>query len=399
MRKVAVDGSPGNRVIVEKAISKGKLTGGESMPEELKEVKKIKKPFYKKWWFILIIAVLVIFFVVPLLGKAGKGTGKINWSELILKDRLPEPSSLKGEIIENSDERLWLSLKKVSDTQYQTYLEACLERDFTTDEEKDSYGYEAYDPEGYFLSLNHMEDELEIRLEKPMELTAISWPTGKAGSLLPSPGSSLGRFNYEYDTHFSVYVGNISREAYEEYVKTCQDAGFTVDYNKGEKYYRADNEEGYHLSLSYKGNQIMEVQIDEPDEDMEESQAEISSSDEESVITEETAPSASQESSAETAADSSASSDVGADGIRPDFKAAMDSYEAFMNDYCDFMEKYSENPSDAALIAEYADYLSKYGDLMEKFEAWEDDDLNDAELAYLLEVQSRVEARLLEAGQ
>ena len=29
--------------------------------------------------------------------------------------------------------------------------------------------------------------------------------------------------------------------------------------------------------------------------------------------------------------------------MRKDFKETMDSYEAFMNEYCDFMEKYSKN--------------------------------------------------------
>lgn len=87
------------------------------------------------------------------------------------------------------------------------------------------------------------------------------------------------------------------------------------------------------------------------------------------------------------------------DGMRPDFKEAMDSYEAFYDEYCNFMEKYDENPSDLKMLAEYASMLAKANDMAEKFDAWESSDLNDAELSYYLAVNSRVAQKLLEVAQ
>lgn len=78
-------------------------------------------------------------------------------------------------------------------------------------------------------------------------------------------------------------------------------------------------------------------------------------------------------------------------------KEAMDSYETFMNEYCDFMEKYSKNPTDPSLIADYMSYMSKYDDFTKKFDQWGSEDLNDAELEYYIEVQTRVYERLAEA--
>lgn len=78
-------------------------------------------------------------------------------------------------------------------------------------------------------------------------------------------------------------------------------------------------------------------------------------------------------------------------------KEAMDSYETFMNEYCDFMEKYSKNPTDPGLIADYMSYMSKYDDFTKKFDQWGSEDLNDAELEYYIEVQTRVYERLAEA--
>ena len=84
--------------------------------------------------------------------------------------------------------------------------------------------------------------------------------------------------------------------------------------------------------------------------------------------------------------------------LRGDFKEAMDSYEDFMNDYADFMKKYKSNPSDVSLLADYTKYMSKYADMVEKFDKWESEDLNDAELAYYIDVQARVSKKLLDVA-
>lgn len=88
------------------------------------------------------------------------------------------------------------------------------------------------------------------------------------------------------------------------------------------------------------------------------------------------------------------------DGMRPKFKAAMDSYENFMNEYVNFMKKYMADTSDMSLLMDYADYMSKYSDFVEDFEEWEDDDdMNAAETAYYIDVQARVSKKLLEIAE
>lgn len=87
------------------------------------------------------------------------------------------------------------------------------------------------------------------------------------------------------------------------------------------------------------------------------------------------------------------------DKIDSDFKKAMDAYEAFMDDYVDFMKKYKKNPSDFSLLADYADFMSKYAKFVEDFEKWENEDMNAAETAYYIDVQARVTKKLLEVAQ
>ena len=80
-------------------------------------------------------------------------------------------------------------------------------------------------------------------------------------------------------------------------------------------------------------------------------------------------------------------------GLRPDVKAAIDSYEEFIDEYCEFMESYDS--SDAAMMLKYVSLLQKEVEVSEKFDKLGDEDLNDAELAYYTTVQLRCSEKLL----
>lgn len=120
----------------------------------------------------------------------------------------------------------------------------------------------------------------------------------------------------------------------------------------------------------------------------------------EEETTEEAEEDTTEETEEDTTEDSDDESDEDSnliDGMRPEFKAAMDSYESFMNEYVEFMNKYFANPSDLTLLEDYANYISEYADFVEAFEEWEnDEDMNATETAYYIEVQSRVSKKLLE---
>lgn len=90
-------------------------------------------------------------------------------------------------------------------------------------------------------------------------------------------------------------------------------------------------------------------------------------------------------------------SEVDTEEMRPEFKEAMDSYEAFYDEYCEFMKKYNANPTDTELISSYGDIMTEMVEMTEKFKAWEENDLNTAELKYYIEVNNRVAQKLVEA--
>lgn len=84
--------------------------------------------------------------------------------------------------------------------------------------------------------------------------------------------------------------------------------------------------------------------------------------------------------------------------IRPEFKEAMDAYEAFYKDYCDFMKKYSENPADLSMLTEYASMLVKLNEMNQAFESRDSADMNNEELKYYLDVNNRVTKMLVDVA-
>lgn len=343
-----------------------------------KKPKKPKKPIYKRWWFFVMVGIALI----AIIGTAtsGEKTEKIKWNEMVLGAQLPEPPVNKGIIHTNSLETLNIEVKKDSDSQFANYIVACKEKGFTIDAKSTSTYYTAYNSDGYKLSLSDYSKMFGIDIKKPMEMSEISWPASKAGNQLPVPESTVGKFSNEHDDDFFVYIGNTSKESYNNYVKACSEKGFTVDYDKGDDYYRAKNSEGWSVSIKYEGFNIMSIDIDKP-----------SSSSTDNTATAPAAP------ETEKAAEENKANDTQlVNGMRKDFKEAMDSYEAFMNEYVEFIKKYQSNPNDAKLLADYAKYMSKYADMCDKFDKWESQDLNATEQAYYIDVQARVSKKLLE---
>lgn len=85
---------------------------------------------------------------------------------------------------------------------------------------------------------------------------------------------------------------------------------------------------------------------------------------------------------------------VSEDTIRPEFKAAMDAYEEFYDEYCDLLTQYTKNPSDTSLLGKYGKMMAKMTEVNAAFEKWDDTDMSTAEAAYYLEVNGRVLQKL-----
>ena len=85
------------------------------------------------------------------------------------------------------------------------------------------------------------------------------------------------------------------------------------------------------------------------------------------------------------------------DGVDPELKAFLDSYEEFMDEYIAFMKKYTEDPGNAvSMLTEYATIMEKYGDFAEKIEQYDEKEMSTEDAKYYLEVTTRVTQKMLE---
>ena len=345
--------------------------------------KNVDKPKGKKRSGCL-VAVLVVVVLIVIAGVSrcgGGGDERLDWPTSGLATMLPKPDSSTGNVIVNSDDSFSASVDGYSQEKYDSYVAQCQEMGFTVEAENSTGTYAAYSEEGHHLSLSFFgssDGSMNVTLDAPLEMGAISWPTAGAGSLVPAPTSTTGKIDSDSSTHFLAYVGETNEGAFAAYVDACSSAGFNVDYDRGDTWYSADNADGASLRVEYRGFNTMMVRVDASDD----------------------AGAAPEQEATTPQAEAPATPDNSTTGGSSDFRATMDAYEAFMNEYCDFMETYSSDSGNAVSMAlDYADMMARYSEFASQIDAIDENSLSADDLAYYTEVMGRVNARLLEIGQ
>ena len=221
-------------------------------------------------WLHIVALVLAVVLLAPYMTLFGTDYGdaeKFAWSDILLADVIPEPKSHLGEILANSDEYLSLYVYKTSAEDYSKYVDACEEKGFTVEAEQSDLSYYAYNADGYKLSLYYDENDskMSISVDAAEEYGALVWPDSEIASMLPVPKSTTGEITQDDEKGFAAYVSDTPIEEYNAYVAACADKGFTVEASESEKSYSAKNNDGYQLSVSYQGNGVMSISVDEPE--------------------------------------------------------------------------------------------------------------------------------------
>lgn len=243
------------------------------------------------------------------------------------------------------------------------------------------------------------------------------WPDSVLAKMIPQPKSVYGKILYESEERFSIDIYAVTETQFEEYIDECKNSGFTVDYTRFDDSYSADNTDGFSLRLNYnKEAEQMDIYLNAPDgerkaeettskdEKKEENQSNIDKEAEDiSGVQENTLDDTRKISDQNTTANQTMEADQNTselvDGMRPEFKDAMDSYEVFFNEYCDFMKAYRESTDTVGMLAEYTDYMGKYVDAMEKLDKIGEEEMNNAELKYYTEVMGRINQKLLSIAE
>lgn len=338
-----------------------------------------------------IATVLAFALIFPYFGLYNAGSfdsddlEQIDWDSIYLSDVLPVPPKTVGKIVVNTRTSLSVWVNDISHEEYMSYIVACADAGFAIDVENSSTSYEAYNADGYNLRVLYLEfsEELTINVDEPRKVLPFEWPTNGAGSLLPKPPSLEGNVVQDSASSYRVYVANITKENYASYVRSCETAGFTVNYDKGEDSYKALNAAGYELTLRYVGFNTMEVYIKEP-ENL-------------TVPTNTTDPTYEPTSPTTQPTEPSGSS-IDFSLVSPEFKEAMDSYEEFFDEYVTFMNNYTSSDDPVSMMNDYTQYMQQYAKTMQELSEINSDELSAIDYAYYVEVQARISMKLLEIG-
>lgn len=227
----------------------------------------------------------------------------------------------------------------------------------------------------------------------------IKLSTTQLGSALPELPKLKGEINSDSEKHLSIDLYKASSSDFESYMEKCKEKGFNNDSNRSSSMYSAKNEDGTSLSLFYtESSKKLSIIVNTYNqEDLTNTNSidnntftisNTTNTDTSSVTQETTTPAPTQTPAPSTT-----------QGISKEFKEFMDSYEAYMNEYVEFMKKYQKNSTDLTLIAQYAETVKKYTEWADKFDKYDEEhDLTKEELAYYLDVQTRVNKKLLEVS-
>ena len=232
----------------------------------------MKKQIIKvpKSWIHFVALALAVVLLVPYVSlfKLDYGDAeKFAWSDILLADVVPEPESRFGEIIGNSSEYLSLYVYRTSAADYGEYVDACKEKGFTVEADQSEQSYYAYNADGYKLSLYYDESnrKMHIGVDAAEQYGTLVWPNSIIASMLPVPASTTGEITQDDDKGFQAYVSNTPIDEFKNYVAACADRGFNIDAYESDESYSAENSEGYKLSVSYQGNSVISISVDEPE--------------------------------------------------------------------------------------------------------------------------------------
>lgn len=328
----------------------------------------------------IIVAVIVAICVIASCNNSCSkqaASTKEDWPTGALAQMIPSMDRKCASVAENKDSLYIVVSDRINKESFNTYVSECKEHGFTVDTTEDSTSYEAFNPEGYKLSVRYSDfsNDMTINLDAPKTNGELIWPTAGLATKIPNPGKAKGSIAVDSSSQFTVYVGEMDKATYDAYVAKCIEKGFDTDYSKNEKSFNAKNKQGDSLHLEYQGFNTMYISM--------------------YAAKDESSSSSSSTSSSSTPSSSSISNST---SPTTDFKKTMDDYEKFVDNYIAFMKKYNSSSDQAGMASDYAEYMSDYFELTEEIDAIDENNLTSADKKYYTEVMARVSKKLVDAS-
>ena len=323
----------------------------------------IKLKEYKKYLkYVLTILLGIILWSLILWNR----TPKYEWPDDMI---IPKPYSKYGEVERYLDGSVNASISKIDSEMFFRYVEALISDGFTIDKKTSDLSFEAFNNDGYKVSVRFYEtsDEMTVDLDIPIVLYSADVSEVFNIDLVPEFNLEKVNIRYQRENSFDIYVGNYDLKAYSVYVSKCISEGYTLNFDRDERYFKALNSNGDTLIVKYIGFSIIEI-------DFEKGKTDGSNN----VIN-------------NTNENSNKSETDKQNKVSTSFKELMDEYEEFFDRYISFMKKYNNTENITLdMINDYSEFLKEYSDYLDKLSKAQPKDLTSEDYKYYLEVYTRV---------
>ena len=183
-----------------------------------------------------------------------KSTG---WETIRVKTILPQPKSQNWKIFSNEDDYLDINIFDTSLEDYNAYIASCEDYGFemyifdnTDENEYECEGYNKYHSE---IDINYDFDRqtMHLQLDASIEKNPLKWSTSELAQMLPVPDNAKGYIDADKEEKYEVILMDVSISDFNTYVDGCIEKGFTIDSQNYSTYYRANNQNGYRVTIEY----------------------------------------------------------------------------------------------------------------------------------------------------
>ncbi len=208
------------------------------------------------------------------------------------------------------------------------------------------------------------------------------WTSSKLGSLVPKPEAPVVKENGRDDEDCFMYEAyGMTMDDFNSYADSCKEMGYKEDPSEFDGFYSADNADGYNVYMNYdKDKGSVSVIFSAPDEDKAEAPA----------------PEDDNEKTESDGSEAGTDEEIDPSGVSANVKDTLDEYEAFFDEYIEFMKKYKNATYEDLdkMIDDYSDYMDKYSDIYGKLIDLGSEKMTAKDYAYYTKVLQRIEKKL-----
>lgn len=188
-----------------------------------------------------------------------------DWSQGILAEEVPLPEAEETEMVRDGNEDF--RVKIYGDlAAFQKYVERCKKRGYTYEPNDSSVTYySAFRKDGTRIEVNYDENEglYELYVRESWIKDPLEWPESGLAALLPAPKGTTGKIIGDSAVYLSVFVGEMTKSDYLDYIEACRQSGFTLDEMVWEGYFSAHHEtdNGNVVTVTYEGLDTIHIEV------------------------------------------------------------------------------------------------------------------------------------------